>query len=80
MESFSTALAAMTTKPAPMPRIGPNCIAAEIVTLVAHSVVAHGWLSCIHWSDATVAVDRTKTTTTTSSTATHMARRPNPWR
>ncbi len=37
-------MAAITTSPVSIPAIGPRRIAAEIVALVAHSVVGQDWL------------------------------------
>ncbi len=76
MYPFSAALAAMTTTPVSMPPMGPNAIAAEIVALVAHSVVGQDWLSATHWSEAINSVESTKATTTTISASTHAGRRP----
>ena len=80
MKPFTTVLATITTTPASIPAIGPNRIAAEIVALVAHSVVGHDWLSSAHWSDATNSVDNISATTTAISASTHAGRRPNPCR
>ena len=55
-------------------------MAAEIVALVAHSVVGQDWLFSAHWSDATNSVDSISATTTASSASTQAGRRPNPCR
>ena len=57
-----------------------NLTAAEIVALVAHSVVGQDWLSAIHRSEATTSVDRISATATASSAATQAGRRPTPCR
>ena len=80
MKPFTTVLAIITTTPVSMPGIGPSRIAAEIVALVAHSVVGHDWLSSAHWSDATNSVDSISATTTTISASTQARLRPNPCR
>ncbi len=48
MKPFTTVLAIITATPASIPAIGPGRMAAEIVALVAHSVVGHDWLSSAH--------------------------------
>ena len=55
-------------------------MAAEIVALVAHSVVGQDWLFSAHCSDATNSVDSISATTTTISASTHAGLRPNPCR
>ena len=55
-------------------------MAAEIVALVAHSVVGQDWLFSAHWSDATNSVDSISATTMASSASTQAGLRPNPFR
>ncbi len=69
---------AITTTPVSMPAIGPNRMAAEMVALVAHSVVGQDWLLSTHWLDAMTSVDSISATTTTISASTQAGRRPNP--
>ncbi len=71
-------LAIITTTPVSMPGIGPSRIAAEIVALVAHSVVGQDWLSSAHWSEATNSVDSISATTTTISASTQARRAAEP--
>src|SRR6187200_1341286 len=80
MKPLTTVLAIITTTPVSMPGIGPSRTAAEMVALVAHSVVGHDWLSSAHWSDATNSVDSTSAVTTAISVNTHAGLRPNPCR
>jgi hypothetical protein len=70
----------ITARPVNIPPTGPNWMAAEIVGLLAHSVVGQVWFSAAQCPVATIWLDHMSSTTTTSSAITHAGLRPNPRR
>jgi hypothetical protein len=75
---LTAVLVTTTTSPVSIPAIGPNRIAAEMVALVAHSVVGQDWLFSIHCPEAMSLVESINATTTAISASTQAGRRPKP--